>query len=270
MKKIGLITFGDGSRNWINARSRLTRQAISSGFFHAVEGHSLKNLTHDLTSEDIRFIEQNPKQLGFCLFKPFSIKKYLRDNPEIDLVVYLDAGSEINENKYSMQVFDHYVEEVISKGFLGFQLDNIEKHWTKADLFKHLNTPLEDRNSGQIAGGHLLFTREFAASHCQEWLELMRLENYHYLDNSPSVHPESDDFISHRYDQSISSLLLKKNPTCSFRHSSEMEPTSEPLESQSALGPFVALRNASGYSRYQENFLKKAARKISTTTNNYL
>lgn len=270
MKRIGLITFGDGTRNWVNARRRLARQATNSRYFHVVEGHSLKDLTYDLTGKDRNFIEQNRRTLGFCLFKPFSILKYLRDHPEIGIVVYLDAGSEINRSRQSRQVFDHYVEEVDNRGFLGFQLDNLEKYWTKADLFMHLSTPFKDRNSGQIAGGHLLFTREFAVTHCQEWLEVMRRENYHYLDNSPSVHPESDDFISHRYDQSISSLLLKKYSPSSFRPASEMEPTSEQIESQTALGPFVALRNASGYSRYQESYIKKVARKISTEADKYL
>jgi len=246
------------------------RQAVSSGYFDVIEGHNLKDLAHDLAVGDKDFIEKNRKEVGFCIFKPFSIQKHLRDNPEVDLVVYLDAGSEINRNISSRQVFDFYLEEVKISGFLGFQLDNLERHWTKADLFKLLNTPFKDQNSGQIAGGHLLFTREFATKHCQDWLEIMRRENYHYLDNSPSVHPESDGFISHRYDQSISSLLLKRYSARSFRHASEMEPTSEPLETQTALGPFVAARNASRYSRYQDNHLKKGVRKISTLINDYL
>jgi hypothetical protein len=270
MNRIGLITFGDGSRNWINARNRLMRQAIKSGYFHNVEGHSLQDLTDDLTAGDTQFIDRNQKEFGFCLFKPHSIRKYLSDNPEIDLVVYLDAGSEINERKESKEVFEKYVEEVKNSGYLGFQLDNPEKIWTKSDLFKLLNTSLEDQNSGQIAGGHLLFTREFALNHCHNWLDIMRRDNYHFLDNSPSIQPESDDFISHRYDQSISSLLLKKEGTSSFRIASEMEPTSDSLMSQTFLGPFVALRNASGYSRYNDNYLKKAVRKISTQINNYL
>lgn len=269
MNRIGLITFGDGSRNWINARNRLMRQAVKSGYFHTVEGHSLKDLTKDLTAEDTLFINRYRNKFGFCLFKPFSIQKHLSDNPEIDLVIYLDAGSEINERKESKEVFNEYVEAVKNSGYLGFQLDNQEKFWTKADLFTLLNTSIEDQNSGQIAGGHLLFTREFAHKHCRNWLDVMRRDNYRFLDNSPSVLPESTGFISHRYDQSISSLLLKKELNYSFRPASEMEPTSDSLMSQTSLGPFVALRNASGLSRYNDNYLKKAARKISTQINNY-
>ena len=270
MSRIGLITFGDGSRNWVNARNRLMRQAIKSGYFHNVEGYSLKDLTDYLTVEDVQFMDRNRREFGFCLFKPHSIQKHLSDNPEIDLVVYLDAGSEINERKESKEVLYEYVEEVENSGYLGFQLDNLEKFWTKADLFKLLNTSSDDQNSGQIAGGHLLFTREFALYHCHTWLDVMRRDNYHFLDNSPSIQPESNNFISHRYDQSISSLLLKKENSSSFRPASEMEPTSESLMSQTSLGPFVALRNSSGYSRYNDNYLKKAVRKISTQINNYL
>ena len=270
MNRIGLITFGDGSRNWINARRRLMRQAIKSSYFHTVEGHSLSDLADDLTSEDIQFIDRNRKEFGFCLFKPISIQKHLRDNPEIDLVVYLDSGSEINEIKDSTEVFHEYVDEVKNAGYLGFQLDNLEKFWTKADLFNLLNTPLKDRNSGQIAGGQLLFTRDFALYHCKNWLAVMRQDNYRFLDNSPSIQPESNNFISHRYDQSISSLLLKREKISSFRPASEMEPTAASLMDQTSLGPFVALRNASGYSRYNDNYLKNGARKMSLLINNYL
>lgn len=267
MSKTGLITFGDGSRNWSNARDRLMRQANKSKYFRKVEGHDLSDLKDDLTAKDLEFIETNRKNLGFCLFKPISIQKHLRDNPEIDSVVYLDAGSEINPDKSTKPLFQHYISEVREKGFLGFQLDNLEKYWTKTDLFNLLKTSHEDQNSGQIAGGHLLFSREFALQHCQEWLKIMRLENYHYLDDSKSIVPEPDHFISHRYDQSISSLLLKNYSTNSFRPASEMEPSPRPLESQSNLGPFVALRNASRFSRFNEGNIRKSARKLTTHFN---
>jgi hypothetical protein len=185
-------------------------------------------------------------------------------------VVYLDAGSEINPDESTRPLFDQYISEVREQGFLGFQLDNLEKSWTKTDLFNLLQTSHEDQNSGQIAGGHLLFSREFALQHCQEWLNIMRLDNYHYLDDSKSIVPERDHFISHRYDQSISSLLLKSSSTKFFRPASEMEPSPRPLESQSNLGPFVAIRNASGFSRFNEGYIRKSARIITTQFNKLL
>ena len=45
---------------------------------------------------------------------------------------------------------------------------------------------------------------------CTRWLEIGRLENYHYIDDSPSNSANSLGFIEHRHDQSILSLLLKE------------------------------------------------------------
>ena len=54
-----------------------------------------------------------------------------------------------------------------------------------------------------------------------EWYELSC--DYHLIDDSPSIAPNSDIFIEHRHDQSIFSLLTKKYKIYSDKSISSIE-----------------------------------------------
>jgi len=43
----------------------------------------------------------------------------------------------------------------------------------------------------------------------KSWLNLATINNYHFVDDSPSILPNSENFVEHRHDQSIFSLLIK-------------------------------------------------------------
>jgi hypothetical protein len=270
MMSTGLVTFGDGSKRWHFATKRLVKQAKNSGYFSSVEVYNFNRIEKNLTLEDKKFILANSSKIGYFLFKPISILQYLEENPSVNIVVYLDAGSEINTLKKHITLFNQYVAEAKENGYVAFQLQNIEENWTKADLGKFLKSSDSDMKSGQIAGGHLIFNRIFAIEHCRQWLEVMRYRNYCLLDDSPSQVAEAKNFVSHRHDQSVSSLLLKKNPIRSFRSASEMEPLPGEFLLQDHLGPFIAARNASHVSRLKDNFVKKTHRRLNNLFYSYL
>jgi hypothetical protein len=260
MVSAGFITFGDGSRSWKDAASRLSRQASHSGFFTTVGNYNFSSIKGKLTGTDLDFIRGNPFGFGYFLFKPIVILHFLEENPEVEVVVYLDAGSEIHCAPEKREVFNEYLKSALEFGYLGFQLQNKEENWSKADLLELLGCSESDLKSGQIAGGHLVFERNFALEHCAKWLEIMRQNNYHLLDNSESWVSNAPNFVSHRHDQSISSLLLKRYGGQSFRPAVEMEPKPGKLESQSDLGPFIAARNSSKISRINDNLFKRIKR----------
>jgi hypothetical protein len=257
----GFITFADGSRAWKDAAKRICLQATESGFFTTVDKYDLSSIKDRLTERDKDFITENPFGFGYFLFKPIVILLFLERNPQLEVVVYLDAGSEIDSSPQKLQTFNEYLSLSSKFGYVGFQLPNKEVNWSKADLCELVGSSKDDLQSGQIAGGHLIFNRDFAFEHCSAWLEIMRKDNYHFLDDSPSRVSNAPNFVSHRHDQSISSLLLKKSASNSLRSAEEMEPHFGSLESQSALGPFIAARNSSRISRLNDNLLKRIIRK---------
>jgi len=263
--QVGFVTFGDGQRRWKAAAKRIESQAHKSGYFQTVASYDYSDIKHRFTSEDKQFVKENPDGFGYFLFKPIVILQFLEENPKIDVVVYLDAGSEIDSSAIKHKKFKHYMDIVSEFGYLVFQLENIEENWSKADLARLIGSSTSDLQTGQIAGGHLIFTRDFAISHCAEWLEIMRTDNYHFLDHSASRIPNSANFISHRNDQSIASLLLKRKEYKSFRPAAEMEPNPGKFKEQEDLGPFIATRNASRYSRLSDNIAIRLIRKIHET-----
>lgn len=262
MVTAGFITFADGSRAWKDAAKRICLQASESGFFTTVDKYDLCSIKERLTDTDKDFITENPFGFGFFLFKPIVILLFLEQNPQLEFVVYLDAGSEIDSSPQKLQRFNEYISLASKFGYVGFQLPNIESNWSKADLFELVGSSNADLQSGQIAGGHLIFKRDFAVKHCSAWLEIMRKDNYHFLDDSLSRVPNAPDFVTHRHDQSISSLLLKRTQSHSFRSAAEMEPNIGSLESQRALGPFIAARNSSRISRINDTLLKRIIRRL--------
>jgi hypothetical protein len=117
----------------------------------------------------------------------FVILLFLERNPQLEVVVYLDAGSEIDSSPQKLQTFNEYLSLSSEFGYVGFQLPNKEVNWSKADLCELVGSSKDDLQSGQIAGGHLIFNRDFAFEHCSAWLEIMRKDNYHFLDDSFDV-----------------------------------------------------------------------------------
>jgi hypothetical protein len=91
-----------------------------------------------------------------------------------------------------------------------------ESDWTKRDLLELMDVKGEALLRDQVMSGVLFMSRKFANSFCDRWKKLMMLEDFKYLDDSPSMVQEYSNFKEHRHDQSILSLLLKEEKTKSF------------------------------------------------------
>ena len=86
-----------------------------------------------------------------------------------------------------------------------------ETHWCKKDLMirlgisdkKYLQTP--HREAGVIA----LLVCDRTRLLVREWYETAC--DYHMIDDTPSMGGDPENFVEHRHDQSIFSLLTKKH-----------------------------------------------------------
>jgi hypothetical protein len=95
---------------------------------------------------------------------------------------------------------------------LSFELVHLERRWTKRDCFIELGATVDERK--QLVGGVFLVKK------CRAGLELVDSVNelvarrrYHLFDDTPSAAPNDPDFIEHRHDQSVFSLLRKQAGT---------------------------------------------------------
>jgi len=208
-----LITFGSHD-NYLDAGKRLTQQAKNLDIFNEVVLFTADDLKTDElfwgTHGD--FITKNKRGYGYWLWKSYLIKKTMEQMNHGDILLYLDAGCEINrrEKNWIYNCFNQIDTEKIMGTYYRYSEDTSEKYWSKMDLVKKCNIDDNLLNDKQRQAGLLLFnvcteTIQFV----NEWYTLSC--DYHNLDDSPSILENSAGFKEHRHDQSIFSLLTKKH-----------------------------------------------------------
>jgi len=205
-----------GSKGYDIALKRLEKQARNSQFFTSV----------DIYNEDTvpglgfysNFIENNKRGYGYWLWKPLVILHMMSKYEKDSIIIYADAGFEVIRNNSTIELFNKYINDVNTHEShrLGFLDKNLECEYTKQDLFDYME--LNDdtyKNSKQLLGGiQILLNTDKNKKFIQEWLRIASKDDYHFLDDSPSISPNSNKFIEHRHDQSIMSLLKKKYGFC--------------------------------------------------------
>jgi hypothetical protein len=205
--RIGLITFGDGNLHWKQASRRVAKNAMNTGYFTKAKFFGLNDLKHVLSSNDMHFCGTE-RGYGYWLWKPAALLLFARKNKNLDLIMYVDSGTILNLNEQTHNVFNEYLEMAHNNGLFAFTTNHLEKNWTKRDLL--LMFPDEYGESNQFLATNVIGKPAKIIELCTRWLEIGRLENYHYIDDSPSNSANSLGFIEHRHDQSILSLLLKE------------------------------------------------------------
>jgi hypothetical protein len=96
---------------------------------------------------------------------------------------------------------------------LTFQSSFKECEYTKGDVLHELDfTRPEQLDSNQIMATIIIIkntnkTQQFINT----WYETMRKNNYSMCDDTPSIVSNHNKFIDHRHDQSVFSVLVKKN-----------------------------------------------------------
>lgn len=210
--RIHFITFGGGGPNFHDAVKRLTEQARAFNIFDKIYGFTDLDLKSDpkIWNTHSKFILANPRFYGYAIWKSYLIRKVMDEIDDGDLLLYLDCGCELNI--HGKNRFMEYIEMVKQNDSLATQLVSFpEKHWTKTDFFNFMETPLKDRESGQIQSGFIFLKKNSVNINLlDEWFNLQTVNNYHYVDDTPSLEPNNPSFVENRHDQSCFSLLMKK------------------------------------------------------------
>jgi hypothetical protein len=207
--KLYFLSFGNNRYN--QALYRIRSEAVSLNVFNHIyiyNENELKDLT-EFWEKNKDFVLSNARGYGYWIWKPFLVKYTLSLMDENDILVYADAGCQLNP--LGIDKFRDYINIVnnSTSGILSFQLqsEHLEKRWTKMDLFNHLKCHnLADTNQ-LIATSFLIKKNDKNIKIVNEWYDLCC--NYHLVDDSPSISKNYEIFVEHRHDQSIFSLLRK-------------------------------------------------------------
>jgi hypothetical protein len=206
---INFITFGSHD-NYIEAGIRLINQAYNLKIFNNIKLYSKDDLESDTNFWSIHkdFIINNPRGFGYWIWKPYLIKKSMDKMKINDILLYLDCGCEIdsNEKEYFLKCI-----EIVKKDYIvGTLGKTLVENSCKMDLLllfdmnkeKYLKTRMHQ------AGANMILVCQETRKLINEWYELCC--NYNLIDDSPSISINLKEYIEHRHDQSIYSLLTKK------------------------------------------------------------
>lgn len=211
-QQIHFMTFGGPTANYHDAVNRLCKQAREFNLFDSITGYTEKDLQNDneFWTKHNNFIQNNSRGYGYWLWKPYLILKKLNEINNNDILLYLDAGCELNvEGK------THFVDNLIpltkEKKIIGSRGGSNDLNFTKRDLIIYMNmenSPLLGQDHMQ-PGTLMMIKCDIINKLIEEYYKIAS-ENYNLLDDTPSIEKNFNSFIEHRHDQSIFNMVVKK------------------------------------------------------------
>jgi len=210
MYNINFISFGSHD-NYIEAGIRLINQANDLKIFNNIKFYSKDDLESDnnFWSKHKDFILNNPRGFGYWLWKPYIIKKSMDEMKDNDILLYLDCGCEIdiNEKDYFLECIEIVKKD---KNIVGTFGKTLVENSCKMDIIMMLdmNKEIYLKSKMHQAGANLILVCQETRKLINEWYELCC--NYNLIDDSPSNNKNLKEYVEHRHDQSIYTLLTKK------------------------------------------------------------
>ena len=209
------ISFADDK--FKNAQRLNTKTAFKYGADKVIE-YSPADIDKSFRDEN-KAIFDSARGYGYWLWKPYFIDKTLQEVSEGDYVVYVDAGAAyVNNIKLLIDVMDRDHQDVMC-----FCIDQVEKEWDKRDALILMDADEEKiLNSNQICGGYIVVKKSpFSVGLIKQYLYYAQDERI--ITDEPNVmgYENYMEFKDHRHDQSIWSLLCKKNGVLPYRDPSQ-------------------------------------------------
>lgn len=224
-----LVSFAD--KRLQRSLDRLSIQAREINFFDKLFIMNETNLSSDFKYTFKNKLIKGSKGYGYWCWKPEIILNILDKINYGDCLLYIDAGCHLNSSGKNRlkEYFDLLMKE--DKGIIVFQANKPNKNnsiikydgrklrnlrnykWIKGDIFDYfkMRNNIEIINSQEINGGVILIKKcNYSISVISEWKKII-LENFNFIDDTPSLTKNLPGFIENRHDQAIWSLLCLKN-----------------------------------------------------------
>lgn len=209
-----------GNNIFQNQLKKLGQQAIDTNWFDKVVLENPDSIK-DFYLEHKSFIDSNTRGYGYWIWKPYIIHRLLSQINNDDYIFYTDAGCSIVHHKGNRLL--EYIEilEKTDKPILTFSTEYSEKNFQKLSVLNSFDIDgqilSENQNfldSYQVESGILICRKNtFVTNFIKEWLYYCLKDNYNFVTDNRSEEKTTQDFIEHRHDQSILSILCKKYDT---------------------------------------------------------
>ena len=247
-----LLSFADGTDEFVRAGERLEGQAKRFGLFSEVvvlDAAKVASLSEEYASHvaDWQLLDRFP--IYFRAAKAFAVKAALEGNfGDFDVVLYVDAGCELNFNSWTKQVLEREIISSYNKGGLAEQIRMPEYLWTKPSLARALNSTEENLISGQMQATWSFWRVNSAnLNTARLWCELSNPDLGYWQDpREPCCLGHNHN---HRRDQSIFSLLWKKLDMPSRPYLIDFETGGAFANYRMLALPILTIRNRTGHSQ---------------------
>ena len=192
--------------------------AHKRGKFDNIIGYSREDIDKTFYEKNNTILDQS-KGGGYWLWKPYFINKKLEEINEGDYLFYSDSGAFLLKN------IDILIKELekYNQDIMGFELPLIESQWTKKELFINMDCNKNKYfNSNHILASFILIKKsDFSINFFKEYL-FFSCNEINITDKFDTNIVQDGDFIDHRHDQSIFSLLYKKYKLRPFKDPSQL------------------------------------------------
>jgi hypothetical protein len=218
--RVHLLTFAAGAE-FANALHAIRKEAEQIPCIDEIHAHSEHTIVSDPVFWDrhAEFVTSRPRGWGYWLWKPYLNIQLLNQIDDDDVVIYVDAGCQLNACDTAVARLQEYIQLARDSehGILSFELRRFFEHqYTKTDTAVALNA-MDHMASKQLVGGIFVYRK------CPHVLQLFQAcysaccsHNYRLIDDSASDEPNDPGFREHRHDQSVFSLLRKKMGTATI------------------------------------------------------
>lgn len=210
-QKNHFITFAGPKEKYHKSLNRIYRQAIEFYFFDEINIFTEDDLKNDKIFWDKhgKFIENSNRGYGYWIWKPYLIKKRLDQILDNDILIYCDAGCELN--KQGINRIYEYIDLLNTNpkndGILSFQMRYKENLYTKRKIFEYLESSEEEKTKKQCLATIIIIKKNnHSINIINKWFETASI---HDLINDDKTN-EIPSFVDMRHDQSIFSVLVNK------------------------------------------------------------
>ena len=180
-------------------------------------GNDFNIIIFNKSDIDREFIKKNKNILdakrggGYWLWKPYIINKILHKINDDDILFYLDSQYYFIENFTNL--YQDYMKTNDCLIFMNKPNDNIYymKNWCKMDVLHKYNIYDEvfNKNLKDCWAGCLIIKKNSnTIKYMMEWLNMSCY--YENISDSPSKLQNNEQFIEHRHDQSLLSIIVNK------------------------------------------------------------
>jgi hypothetical protein len=204
---IHFVTFAND--NFKKTRERIINEAKNMNIFDTVNPFNENSIEiEDFIKEHKNFILNNKRGYGYYIWKPKILIETFKKIKYNDIVIYSDSGCELN--KEGIDRLKEYINMAKINDLVVFSLRYKENQYTKKDLLLELDCDNYCSSKNQIMSGVFIIRKcKRMENFLNRWLELSLKNNFNLISDSNSLHDNSNNFIEHRHDQSIFSVLIK-------------------------------------------------------------